>query len=992
MKINIHTPSGLIPISPEVTKQTIIEALGYNPADQAAYDSIDATDDTTFYIIDSQQHVLAKVDADGLHAAIMTVNGKDVESGLIYDIKELDDSAFYIVDKDQNVICRIDENGLTTTAIKADSVEADQLLTEGDSLTVVDQNETPIILVDGSGVHTSYITATDAVLSDQSVVEHMNDEIIHVTAEDRERWDNKSDFESITEDDNSALSIVDKDGNVIAKFDGDGLHTTGIEANNADLIGDLTASDAILSGESVVEHMNDYDKHLGDEITVSDPSALTIVDKNNKSIARFDADGFTTTYVESYDVKVDGTSVLGHIEDNTRHITSSERSTWNTVTSKATKTELDTHIADTDLHFGDELRLDDNTTLYINDKNDKTIVKVSAEGLTAGEVILQSGNDQYSLLDHVTDQNIHLQEGERDAWNAKADQATLEEHIVDTDKHFGDEVTLDDNTTFYINDSENRNIVKVDSEGLSAGNLFIQDKQVATEEYVNDKITGLFEFKGSISSNEEVPAVHEVGDAYRIKVAGVYAGNTCEMGDMLVCIANGTTANNADWTVMQQNWSAIDGSADLAWGSSVTLATIGGIDINAKLPANPNTDTNTTYTFTGGTNQFTVTPSEGQATTVTVTPSMTVSAAATDDDVVVLTGTPGINGVSYEAKHAQKGPAAGYTSGNTTTLVSGYGDSKTIKIPQITVDKYGHVTAAADEEVVITMPNEQPLGNYKTKQTAVTDPTANGTATTFISSISQDANGVITATKATIDISNKVDKVDGKGLSTNDYTTEEKNKLAGIASGAEVNVQSDWTITDTSSDAFIKNKPTKISDFTNDSGFITGVDWSGVTGKPDFATVATSGSYNDLTDKPTIPTKTSQLENDSEYITETEHLQTERVISSALNDLNARLGGKQGIISDLDTIRTGAALGAAALQSVPDEYVTETELKNKGYLTAQDITQVEIVDNLTTEESTKALSANQGVVLNKSITTVDTNLNKKIDETVGNIQAILGTI
>lgn len=33
----------------------------------------------------------------------------------------------------------------------------------------------------------------------------------------------------------------------------------------------------------------------------------------------------------------------------------------------------------------------------------------------------------------------------------------------------------------------------------------------------------------------------------------------------------------------------------------------------------------------------------------------------------------------------------------------------------------------------------------------------------------------------------KVDKVSGKGLSTNDYTTEEKNKLSGIAAGAEVN-------------------------------------------------------------------------------------------------------------------------------------------------------------------------------------------------------------
>ncbi|MBM7868889.1 hypothetical protein JOC70_000358 [Clostridium pascui] len=34
---------------------------------------------------------------------------------------------------------------------------------------------------------------------------------------------------------------------------------------------------------------------------------------------------------------------------------------------------------------------------------------------------------------------------------------------------------------------------------------------------------------------------------------------------------------------------------------------------------------------------------------------------------------------------------------------------------------------------------------------------------------------------------NKVDKVTGKGLSTNDYTTEEKNKLSGIASGAQTN-------------------------------------------------------------------------------------------------------------------------------------------------------------------------------------------------------------
>ena len=48
--------------------------------------------------------------------------------------------------------------------------------------------------------------------------------------------------------------------------------------------------------------------------------------------------------------------------------------------------------------------------------------------------------------------------------------------------------------------------------------------------------------------------------------------------------------------------------------------------------------------------------------------------------------------------------------------------------------------------------------------------------------------------------------------------------------------------------------PTKTSDLNNDSGFITGVSWNDVSDKPSFATVATSGSYTDLSNKPTIPT------------------------------------------------------------------------------------------------------------------------------------------
>lgn len=45
----------------------------------------------------------------------------------------------------------------------------------------------------------------------------------------------------------------------------------------------------------------------------------------------------------------------------------------------------------------------------------------------------------------------------------------------------------------------------------------------------------------------------------------------------------------------------------------------------------------------------------------------------------------------------------------------------------------------------------------------------------------------------TVDLSGKVDKVEGKGLSTNDYTTAEKTKLAGIADGANNYVHPSYT-------------------------------------------------------------------------------------------------------------------------------------------------------------------------------------------------------
>lgn len=88
----------------------------------------------------------------------------------------------------------------------------------------------------------------------------------------------------------------------------------------------------------------------------------------------------------------------------------------------------------------------------------------------------------------------------------------------------------------------------------------------------------------------------------------------------------------------------------------------------------------------------------------------TITATATDDDVVVLTGASGSNGVSFDAKHAKKGPIGGATKGPAADVsVSGYGDSKTIKVPKVTVDEYGHATGLTEQTLTITMPSAQTL-------------------------------------------------------------------------------------------------------------------------------------------------------------------------------------------------------------------------------------------------------------------------------------------
>ncbi len=111
----------------------------------------------------------------------------------------------------------------------------------------------------------------------------------------------------------------------------------------------------------------------------------------------------------------------------------------------------------------------------------------------------------------------------------------------------------------------------------------------------------------------------------------------------------------------------------------------------------------------------------------------------------------------------------------------------------------------------------------------------------------------------------------------NNYTTTEKNKLAGIAAGAEVNVQSDWNTNSVLNDSYIKNKPTKVSAFTNDAGYIvnetdpTVPAWAKAANKPTY----TASEVGALPSNTVIPSKTSQLTNDSSFISDANYNHTD---------------------------------------------------------------------------------------------------------------------
>lgn len=123
-------------------------------------------------------------------------------------------------------------------------------------------------------------------------------------------------------------------------------------------------------------------------------------------------------------------------------------------------------------------------------------------------------------------------------------------------------------------------------------------------------------------------------------------------------------------------------------------------------------------------------------------------------------------------------------------------------------------------------------------------------------------------------IGNKVDKVDGKQLSTEDFTTLLKQKLDGLSNYDDTEIQEAVSKLRTDFDTLVSgDTTTAIKTFNEVIAFLDGLEDTEdlasiiasieqqIAGKMDkvtLAAVATSGNYDDLSNKPTIPSSVTE--------------------------------------------------------------------------------------------------------------------------------------
>ena len=453
MSLNIQTADGLLEIGGKVTKDKIVEALGYEPANETH------VEDNTVHIT-SEERENWNNKFDGTYA--------DLEGSP--NITEDESGNFVIADGNGNAIMQVDSDGVTTTNVntksialngedlgsRLDSLESISLPNildnETGDLAIADGDGNTIVKVDANGITTTGVSAKTLSLNGEDIGEkidaHIDNSVSHVTSEERTTWNNKSDFSgdyndlnnkpNITDNESDELVLNDSNGNVIAKINESGFETTTVTAKSAMINGvDVTAKldehkDAIDGvGEDLSTHTSDTDIH----ITAAERETWsTSIDKNTEDIGTLN------------------NSLSSHTSDSTVHITSDERTLWNN------KSDFSGDY--NDLENAPDIKEDGSGEVVYADETGNVIAKIGQSGfettqVTAKTVIANGVDIGSTLSSHVDNDDIHITTEERDDWNAKATTAYVDQAVAGIVNSAPDKLNTLDELAAALGDNEN---------------------------------------------------------------------------------------------------------------------------------------------------------------------------------------------------------------------------------------------------------------------------------------------------------------------------------------------------------------------------------------------------------------------------------------------------------------------------------------------------------------------------------------------------------
>ena len=369
MSLNIKTATGLLEIGGKVTKEEIISALGYEPANGKIETTAENHISDTDVHITSDERELWTTNVENLnsHKSDTAIHVTSEEKQTWNNHKV--DTTIHITDEERtkwnaaqthanSAHARVDatlvEGSDTNGNITINGVETVVYThPDGEHITSAERNswnaKADVTYIDAelakksdSGhTHDQYLEAEDiADKADKTELhEHSNKTVLDgISADKISSWDNKSDFSgdyndlenapNIYEDGSDNLVIADRNGNIIFKSDANGFETTTLTAQTVVVNGinvETALNGAIGKGSTgqYAEIFNDYDNNIasgayshaeGCNTTVTNDATLTATLTTSTEAGMYGhAEGYgTVSYGNASHAEGNGTTASGN--------------------------------------------------------------------------------------------------------------------------------------------------------------------------------------------------------------------------------------------------------------------------------------------------------------------------------------------------------------------------------------------------------------------------------------------------------------------------------------------------------------------------------------------------------------------------------------------------------------------------------------------------------------------------------------------------------